>query len=37
LEDSIENLRKMMQNRGKIRELEEEIEQLRSIIEGKEQ
>ena len=37
LEDSIENLRKMMQDGGKIRELEEEIEQLRSIIEGKEQ
>ncbi|MCW7075357.1 MAG: hypothetical protein OCU24_05870 [Candidatus Methanospirare jalkutatii] len=27
----------MMQDGGKIRELEEEIEQLRSIIEGKEQ
>jgi len=37
LEDSVENLKKMMQDGGKIRELEEEIEQLRSIIEGKEQ
>ncbi|MDF2958085.1 MAG: hypothetical protein OD814_001707 [Candidatus Alkanophagales archaeon MCA70_species_1] len=37
LEDSVEHLKKMIQNGGKIRELEEEIEQLRSIIEGKEQ
>ncbi len=37
LEDSVEHLKKMMQDGGKIRELEEEIEQLRSIIEGKEQ
>ena len=37
LEDSVENLKKMMQDGGKIKELEEEIEQLRSIIEGKEQ
>jgi len=37
LEDSVEHLKKMMQDRGKIKELEEEIEQLRSIIEGKEQ
>jgi len=37
LEDSVENLKKMMQDGGKIRELEEEMEQLRSIIEGKEQ
>ncbi|MCW7079771.1 MAG: hypothetical protein OCU16_01565 [Candidatus Methanospirare jalkutatii] len=37
LEDSVEHLKKMMQDGGKIKELEEEIEQLRSIIEGKEQ
>jgi len=37
LEDSVEHLKKMIQNGGKIRELEEEIEQLRSIMEGKEQ
>ena len=37
LEDSVEHLKKMMQDGGKIRELEEEIEQLRSIMEGKEQ
>jgi len=37
LEDSVEHLKKMMQDGGKIKELEEEIEQLKSIIEGKEQ
>ena len=37
LEDSVEHLKKIMQDGGKIGELEEEIEQLRSIIEGKEQ
>ena len=37
LEDSVENLKKMMQDGGKIRELEEEIEQLKSIMEGKKQ
>ena len=37
LEDSVGNLKKMMGDGGKIKELEEEIEQLRSIIEGKEQ
>jgi len=37
LEDSVEHLKKMMQDGRKIKELEEEIEQLKSIIEGKEQ